>query len=148
MTRPTDIIFEVSDFDGNKIKCELVPLKQRDAGRVFHTCVAQLLGAVTGFVGETDQNKQIAAVAAAVGQVDFDLVWDVANALCQGAVIDGKEIKSLDDLDAVAESPWILYLIIWHGVKGNWPRVFSGLGAKLNGFGSQIADKIGMPSPQ
>lgn len=141
-----DIIFEVAGPNG-PVKCELIPLKQRDAGRVFHTCVAQLLGAITGMIGETDQQKQVAAIAAALGKVDFDLVWDVAEALCKDAVIGGKEIQSLDDVPMISETPWVLYLIIWHGVKGNWPRVFSGLGAKLNGFGSQIADQMGIATP-
>jgi hypothetical protein len=144
----TDIIFEVPTFDGNPIKCELIPLKQREAGRVFHTCVAQLFGAITAVLGETDQQKQIASIAAALGQIDYDLVWDVASALCKDAVIGGKEIQSLEEVDAISESPWILYMIIFHGVKGNWPRVFSGLGAKLNGFGSQIMDQMGMANPE
>jgi hypothetical protein len=142
----TDIIFDVAGPDGS-IKCELIPLKQRDAGRVFHTCVSQLLGAVTGILGETDQQKQIASIAAALGKIDFDLVWDVASALCKDAVIGGKEVRSLDDVPEISDAPWILYLIIFHGVKGNWPRVFSGLGAKLDGFGSQIMDKMGMATP-
>jgi len=137
----TDIIFDVPGADG-PIKCELIPLKQRDAGRVFHTCAGQLLSAISGAVGANGQEAQVAAIAGTLGKNDYDLIWDLAESLCKDAIIGGKEVRSLEDIDEIAETPWILYMIIFHGVKGNWPRVFSELGTKLGGFASRIQDQM------
>lgn len=137
MSRIADI-----EFEAGGLKFALSPLKQKQAGRVFHTCVAQLVSAFSGAIGAEGQEQQIAGVAKALALVDYDVVWDLAEILCKGAFVNEKELKNLEELDALSDEPWLLYQIIFNGVKGNWPRVFSGLEAKLGGFASRIQDQM------
>jgi hypothetical protein len=139
MTKTTgDIVFELP----GGIKMELVPLRRRDAGRVFHTILAKAVSILAAAAGEKDSDKQIPAIAAAVAQIPFDDLWTVAELLCQQAVVNGDEIKTLEDVDALAENPTLLYMIIYHGVKGNWPRLFFDLRAKLAGFAPDLLAKM------
>lgn len=121
---------------------ELVPLLRKDAGRVFHTVLAKAVSVLAAAAGEKETDKQIPAIAAAVALIPFDDLWSVAESLCHQAVVDGKEIKSLDDFDALAENPTLLYMIIYHGVAGNWPRLFFDLRAKLAGFAPDLLAKM------
>lgn len=131
MTMRGDIEFEVEE-----IKFSLVPLKQKKAGMVFHTVLAQLVSALSGAF-ESDKN-QLAGITKALGTVDYEILWRLASTLCEGALINGNEIKSLEDIEELSEKPWILYKIIYEGVRGNWPRVFFDLEAKIKGFVSKI----------
>ena len=147
MDRTKDINFVVKGLDGVELKCSLTPLKQKIAGKVFHTCVSQLVSAIASAIdGQSFSNfekeKMFAQMAKDFSKIDYELLWEVASELCRDAVINNKEISSLDEVDELADYPWLLYLIIFNGIKGNWPRVFSSLGAKLNGFGSQLRDKL------
>ena len=140
MSRLGDIEFTVKS-EGKDFKFALSPLKQKQAGRVFHTCVTQLVAAFSGAVGKKGE-LQMAGIAESVSQVDYDTLYDLAETLCAGAFVNEKPLGSLEDFEPLADTPWILYLIVFHGVKGNWPRVFSGLETNLGGFASTIQDRI------
>ena len=55
-----------------------------------------------------------------------------------GALVNEKDLGSLEDFEPLGGSPWLLYLIVFNGIKGNWPRVFSGIETKLGGFVSRV----------
>ena len=134
MDRTKDINFTVKGLDGVELKCSLTPLKQKAAGKVFHTCVSQLISAIASALdGQSFSNfekeKMFAQMAKDFSKIDYDLICEVADELCR-------------EVEELADYPWLRYLIIFHGVKGNWPRVFFSLGAKLNGFGSQLREKL------
>lgn len=135
MTMRGDIEFEIEG-----IKFSLVPLKQKKAGMVFHTALAQVVSALSGAF-ESDKN-QLAGIAQALGTVDYEILWGLASTLCEGALVHGDEIKSLEDIEELSEKPWILYKIIYEGVRGNWPRVFFDLEAKIKGFVSKMQGLI------
>jgi len=133
-----DINFELP----GGVKMSLVPLARKDAGRVFHTVLVRVAGLLAAAAAETDDRKQIAAVAASLEKIPFDDVWDLAALMCAGAVVNGAEIESLDDVDALGEEPYLLYLIVYQGIKGNWPRLFSDLRGRLAGFAPGVAEAI------
>lgn len=129
------------EFEVEGLRFALVPLKQKDAGRVFHTVVAQLISALSGAFSEG--KNQLEGIAKELGKVDYDTIRELASILCKGAFVDEKEIKNLEDIDQLSEKPWILYRVIYEGVRGNWPRVFSDLETKVKGFVSKIQTVAG-----
>lgn len=133
MSRIADIEFEASG-----LKFALSPLKQKQAGRVFHTSVSQMIAAFSSVESFKNEDSVIRGLIKGFSEIDYDQLWDLAEILCKGAFVDEKEIKSIEDLEAMAEKPWILYLIIFYGVRGNWPRVFSELEAKGSVFVSRF----------
>lgn len=147
MDRTKDINFKVKGLDGVVLDCSLTPLKQKVAGKVFHTCVSQLVSAIASAVdGQSfanfEKEKMFAQMAKDFSKIDYDLIWEVASELCRDAVINNKEVSNLEEIEELADCPWLLYLIVFNGIKGNWPRVFFSLGAKLNGFGSQLREQM------
>ena len=127
----SDIEFELSG-----VEYSLTPMKQKRAANVFHNCLGRVLSAVAGAVtGETNEQK-MASFAKAIAKTEFDDVWFILENLMVNAMVDGKEIKELESSGIFDENPHHMYLVIYHGVKGNWPGYFSKMESKMSGFGS------------
>lgn len=130
-----DINFEL---DGGAIKMSLVKLERRDAGWVFHTILTKIAGQLATALA-ADKSEQVGALATALRGVEFETVETLLGVLCKSAIYNDKEIKSVDELDFLTEQPYLAYAIIIQGVKGNWPRLFFELGAKLDAFAPEVA---------
>lgn len=141
MSRLADIEFTLSSGD-KQLNFALSPLKQREAGRVFHTSVMQIVRAFSEIEGFKDESKIIKGLAKGLSSVDYDLVWDLAETLCKGALVNEKDLGDLEDFEPLGETPWLLYLIVFNGIKGNWPKVFSGIEARLGGFVSRAKTEM------
>ena len=133
-----DINFTLTDLDGDPVEFSLVPLKQWVAAEVFHNVLTVLLNALGGAFGEGDEQKKIKMfIDAATNVLTFEKVRFLIEKMMNGAMVDDIEVD-IDGMDVFEENPHFIYLVLFHGVKGNWPNVFSKLGAKGSGFFSKV----------
>jgi aminopeptidase N len=127
------------EFTLDGVEYSLTPMKQKVAANVFHNCLSHVLAAIAQAVtGDTDAEK-MAKFAQALGKVaTFDDVWFILENMMRHAMVDDKEIGDLNGSDIFDENPHHMYLVIFHGVKGNWPNYFSKMEAKMSDFASTL----------
>ena len=68
---------------------------------------------------------------AGLKSLDFDSFWFIAERIFKFAVVDGDEVKSLEDQEWARSNPLLLYRATFEGVKRNFPEVFQKLGNSL-----------------
>ncbi len=123
--------FEIKTILGETKKYSIVPLKQKEAARIFHQVLSQVVSAFAEIGGMDSENK-IAAIGKAIKGFDFDTYWGLIESMFSFAMVDDKEIKNLGEYFAV--DPTEGYLALFHAILANYPAVFSGLREKLEGF--------------
>ena len=90
-----------------------------------------------------DDNAKMAGIVARLGDAaDFDDVWFILTHMMKNAMVDDVEIGDLDQSDVFDDNPHHMYLVLWHGVRGNWPRLFSSMEAKFKGFASKAKKMV------
>lgn len=134
----SDIIFTLGET-----KYSLTPMKQKVAAHVFHKCLGRVLTAVAGAVVGDSNEERMASFAKAIAATDFEDVWFILEHMMKHAQVNGEEVKDLEDSDIFDENPHHMYLVIYHGIKGNWPGYFSKMEAKMSGFTSMLKDTMG-----
>jgi len=117
----SQIDFDLNVPGGGIKRYSIVPLKRKEAVRVFHRSLQGVLGAL-GTGGSID-------FASVAKQLDFDLVWDLSSSLLRHVMIDEVEV---DLEEYFAANPLEMYLATVEAIQRNWPGVFSGL---LGGLG-------------
>ena len=131
------------EFTLDGVDYSLVPMTQRTAANVFHNCLSHVLAAVARAVtGSTDAERMGNFAAGLAKVATFDDVWFLLQNLMKSAMINGKEISDLENEEVFSEYPHHMYLVIYHGVKGNWPNYFSKMEAKLSGFASTLKSTL------
>jgi len=127
---PLNIKFKT--LDDREVEYQLTPLKRKEAALVFHNTLVVVLKAM----GEVsaDEDKQ-GALLKALDVLDFETVWGLASKLLRNSIIKSDkgfvEVKNLDECDYFTDRPDEMYLAIFHAVKANFPKFFSGMMAKV-----------------
>lgn len=138
MGKRSDIEFTIEG-----VEYSLTPMKQKIAAHVFHSCLSRVLAAIARAVtGETTVEKMASFATAIADGTDFEDIWFILENLMRHSMVDGKEVKSLADSGIFDENPHHMYLVIYHGVKGNWPGYFSKMEAKMSGFASTLKSTL------
>lgn len=138
-----DIVFTLPGVDG-PVEYSLIPLCQKTAAHVFHNTLVGVLGAMGSAIsGETNEEKMARFVGALKSTLTFDDVWFLLSAMMTNAMVDGNEVKELDSSDVFDENPHHMYLVLWHGIKGNWPKVFSKAEGMFKGIASKMQTMMG-----
>lgn len=134
-----DIVFTLKDFNGNMTEFNLTPLKQRTASKVFHTVGQKVLKAIGGSIPDKGEKVKMGKVVEHLAEVlEFDDIWFIVKTMMADAMVNATELEGdFDDTDIFEENPQHLYMVFYHGVKGNWPGVFSKLDTKMAGFASR-----------
>jgi len=144
---PHNINFSLTNLSGEKREYNLQPLKRKDAAFVAHSFLQTLLkGFSKATAGAPNQVDQQAGILKALSEIDFETVWGLAAMLLRYAIIKTEDetitIEDLDECDHFAENPDELYLVIFHGVKENFPKVFSKVRDRIGAIaGDLIPDK-------
>ena len=127
------------EFTLDGVNYSLIPMKQKVAAHVFHECLTHILSAIAQAVsGKTDADK-IAKFAQSLPEVaSFNDVWFILEHVMKSAMVDGREIKNLDESGIFEENPHHMYLVVFHAIKGNWPNYFSKMETKMGGFVSKL----------
>ena len=139
------------NFKVGETEFSLIPMRQKVAAQVFHKCLGRVLSAVAkAITGDTNEDK-MASFATAIAATDFDDIWFVLEHMMRNAMVDDKEVGDLEKSGVFDDNPHLMYLVIYHGVKGNWPGYFSKLESKVGGFDSILKNTLGkmgdFPSP-
>ena len=131
------------EFTLDSVEYSLTPMRQKVAAHVFHNCLSHVLAAIARAVtGDTD-NEKMAQFAEALGKVaKFDDVWFILENMMENALVDDHEVGDLDKSDIFEVNPHHMYLVLFHGVKGNWPGYFSKMEAKMSGFTSKVKQTL------
>lgn len=132
MQRQVDLGATVKTLEGEK-QYVFVALTRRDAMEVFHGVLSTVIGAVTE-ISTADKDNATDEVFSALRKIDFETVWSLASKLLKFAMLDGVEIKDLDDTDYFDDRPEELYLAVFHAIRLNWPGVFEKLKNALSGL--------------
>jgi hypothetical protein len=133
-----DIVFTLPGVDG-EVEFSLIKLTQKTAAHVFHSTLVSVLGAMGAAVsGESDEDKMGRFVAALKTTLTFDDMWFLLSAMMTNAMVDGHEVKNLDSSTVFDDNPHFMYLVLWHGIKGNWPKVFSKAEVMFKGITSKM----------
>lgn len=121
----------VLDDRGRKITFSLIPLKKKTAVNIFHNILLAILESISALLKEdaTDDDF-IEAITKSLKGLDFDQFWFIAERIFKFAVVDGNEVKRLEDAEWWEDNPLLLYRATFEGVKKNYPEVFTGLGLK------------------
>jgi len=145
-----DIEFEIARLaGGDPIRFSLRPLTQWEAAAVFHEVLQPAVSAFGSMLGPGKVNAEAINVGDAiknlVASIPFSKVEYITRAVMRGAVVDGEEIKDLDNMTIFDDEPTALYVMLFHAIKGNWPGVFSYLAGRLGSFQPQgeAAEKQG-----
>ena len=128
-----DINFTIED-----VEYSLTPLTQRVAANVFHNCLVRVVASITKAAsGATSAEKMDKLAEAISSQLKFDDVWFILSKMMAHALVDDDEVGDLDTSKVFDENPHHMYLVLYYGIKGNWPKVFSKLETKMGGFVSR-----------
>ena len=144
---PHNINFVITNLSGEKREYNLQPLKRKDAAFVAHSFLQTLLkGFSQATAGAADKADQQSGILKALSEIDFETVWGLASMLLRYASIKTEDetivINDLDECDHFSDNPDELYLVIFHGVKENFPKVFSKVRDRISDFaGDLIPDK-------
>jgi hypothetical protein len=133
MKHRDDLKVKVKTLDGEK-EYVFLALVRKDAAEVFHGVLTALISAVAG-ISVSDEENKIDAVFKALNTLDFDTVWSLGEKLLRFAILDGVEIKDLNDTDYFDDHPEELYLAIFHAVMLNYPKVLLKVREALSGSG-------------
>lgn len=137
----TSIQFTIKNLEGKEKKYFLQPLRRKDAAFVAHTFLRSLL---KGLSGVTAKGGGQAALLQALSDIDFDLLWGMAEVLLRYSTIkQGKdnpiiEIEDLNETDYFERNPEELYMAVFNGVKENYPEVFTKVRGVLKGFDQKV----------
>lgn len=143
MGKQSDIEFTLGD-----VEYTLTPMKQKVAAHVFHNCLGRVLAAIAHAVtGETNEEK-MSSFATAIAKTEFEDVWFILKHLMTNAMVNDFEVGDLESSNVFDENPHHMYLVIYHGVKGNWPGYFSKMEAKMSGFASTLKSTLGSMAQQ
>lgn len=138
----SELNIEFTTLDGREVKYQLTALKRKEAALVFHNTLRTLLSSFLE-AGEDGSNTQ-AAFVGALRNFEFDLFWDLASRLLKNCMVfaDDKivEIKSIDLTDYFDDRQDEMYWAVFHAVKANFPKFFSGLMEKL-GFDPETPEE-------
>lgn len=138
-----DIKFKLSSIEGNEIEFDLIPLKQKKAAHVFHTVLQKVVASVSAGIPEKGEKLSMGAILKSMSEnVEFDDIWFLLEQMLENAIVDDNEVGDLNTSDIFEDNPQWPYLVCYHGIKGNWPKVFSKLGAKMTGFASRIGKVV------
>ena len=140
---PHNINFLITNLSGEKREYNLQPLKRKDAAFVAHTFLQTLLkGFSKATAGSRDKIDQQTGILKALSEIDFETVWGLASMLLKYASVKTEDetiiIDDLDECDHFADNPDELYLVIFHGVKENFPKVFSKVRDRLAAMGGDL----------
>jgi hypothetical protein len=120
------IVVKMKTLTGEK-DLQLVPLKRKDAAEVFHTTLITLVSTVAEISKTRSDDDRTFALFKAVEQVEFSKIWGLADKLLANAIIDGVEIKSMDETDYFEQNPLDLYVAVTYAIIENWPDFFGKL---------------------
>ncbi len=140
---PHNINFSLTNLSGEKREYNLQPLKRKDAAFVAHTFLQTLLkGFSKATAGSSNQAESQAGILNALSEIDFDTVWGLASILLKYASVKTEDetivIDDLEKCDYFAENPDELYIVIFHGVKENFPKVFSKVRDRIAAIGGDL----------
>lgn len=122
------IEFAIDDLKGQKHVFSLIPMKTKVAANIFHNILLSVIeGIATVTRDDVSEDDIVAAIAKGLKDIDFDSFWFIAENVFRFAVVDGDEVKKLDDCD-FASDPLLLYRATYEGLKGNYPDVFRRMG--------------------
>jgi len=134
-----DIVFELKSVTGDMIEYSLTPLTQKDAANVFHNVLVDAFGAISNAVNGVDDGDKIKSVIESIkNNISFDDLWFLLSKLLKHAVVDDNEVVDLDNSKIFDIDPHHMYLVLYHGIKGNWPGVFFVLQDKMGGMFSKM----------
>lgn len=146
-SQKTSIQFTLKNLSGEEKRYFLFPLKRKTASLVAHLFLQTILKGMSQALKDTDSENTYSNVLKALSEIDFDVLWGMAIHLFKNATIKSKsetiEIESLDESDYFSENPDELYIAVYHGVKENYPKVFSRVRELTKGLNlGQFPDKI------
>ena len=136
--------FKITNLSGEQITYNLLPLKRKQAAYVAHTFLQTLLKSLgTAASGGTE------ALLEALGNVEFETIWNLASILLRDAEIhheNGIErIGDLEQTDYFSENPEELYLAVFSGIKENYPKFFLKVRGLLDGLARKTSDLVKGP---
>jgi len=140
---PHNINFSLTNLSGEIREYNLQPLKRKDAAYVAHTFLQTLLkGFSEATAGASDKAESQSRILKALGEIEFETIWGLASMLLKYASVKTEtETIVIDDLeksDYFAENPDEIYLVIFHGIKENFPKVFSKVRDRLAAIGGDL----------
>jgi len=137
-----DINFTLEGVDG-PVEYSLIPMKQKTAAHVAHNSLAAVLAALGGALGPGDDKTKLGAIVASLKDIiEFDDLWFILKNMMANGMVDDVEIDDLDNSDVFDDNPLHMYLVAYHGIKGNWPGVFLKLETKMGGFVSKARTQV------
>lgn len=114
-------------LDDREVTYQFTALKRKEAALVFHNTLRTLL---SGLAGAGREDGGVDFVEALKG-FEFELFWSLAKKLLKFCIVTSdKGVVEIKDLDATDyfEDRWDeLYYAVFHAVKENYPKFFSGL---------------------
>jgi len=113
------VSFEFRNLKGEVKKVDLVPLKRKEAAEIFHNTLAAILVSIS-----SDSKNPLPDI---LKTLDFNKLWDMGTKILRFAFINNEEIKSLDETDYFERNPEEFYIILFHGIKANFPDFFSNM---------------------
>lgn len=122
------IAFEYKTLDGKTRKVDLIPLRRKEAARVFHETLVVILHGISGATKENPGR----ILTEAINALSFDKLYELGNTLLKDAIIDGEEIRNLDDTEIFEENPEELYIVLFHAIKENYPNFFTRVASMVN----------------
>jgi hypothetical protein len=136
--------FTLTNFEGEEVTYNLLPLKRKNAAYVSHRFLQTLL---KGFAKAAKGGQE--ALLEALSAIEFDVLWDLASILLKGAEIHGAggiaRIDNLDESEYFEDRPEELYLAVFNGVKENYPGVFSRVRGLLGDLAAKTSDLATAP---
>lgn len=114
------LVADIKTLDGTKKFC-FVPLRRREAAKVFHNSVKLIVEALAN-IGTSINNETVnpEGLSRALKVLDFDLLWDLAEKICKLMIVDGNDVADIEDY--FGENPEELYLVLFHGIRLNYPK--------------------------
>ena len=117
-------------------------LTRREAARVFHNSIKLILKALSGLSGDDKSTK----IVEAIDSLDFDHVWNLAKVLLKNCIISPNmenpqhmiTISNLDETDYFDDCREELYIALYYSLKANYPKSFSRVAEKLQGFSGDL----------
>lgn len=135
----------IKTLNGEKVyKFKL--LRRKQAARIYHNTIKALLGALASVAGK-DGKKSAESIARAIDGLEFDLVWELAEALLKGAVIqpDPDNLNNVVSITNLSESDYYdeereeLYIALYHALEANYPKSFALARGRLQDTGIDLA---------
>jgi hypothetical protein len=134
--RKVDLVAQAKTPEGVK-EYNFLALKRKDAMRVYHNSlvsVAKIVGDAVSSLNidranfaksKIDIAKGAGNLLSGIAGVHFDTLWDIATVLFRGAILDGEEIRNLEESDYFDTRPEEFYIALYHAIRLNYPLVFS-----------------------